>query len=174
MVRIFYFIFIALLALPVLCSAQIYRYIDENGVPCFTDNIDKVPEDQRPGVGSGEDGGNLPLAGGGRGAKGRKTRKGGVIDRLSDNLLSIAGKGDVESVKNLLERRADVGARDEQGQTPLMKAAKHGNYPVAKLLIDYGADVNASDQLGGTALKYAKEFRQSALVGLLKRHGAKE
>lgn len=37
-----------ILLFPALGSAEFYRYRDENGVTRFTDNLQEVPEDQRP------------------------------------------------------------------------------------------------------------------------------
>lgn len=43
--------------------------------------------------------------------------------RLDDELLLIAAKrGDVADVKRLLSRKADVHAKDETGNTPLLLA----------------------------------------------------
>jgi hypothetical protein len=42
---------LAFLLLPIEdISAKFYRYVDENGVTRFTDNIEEVPEDQKPAV----------------------------------------------------------------------------------------------------------------------------
>jgi len=36
--------------MPLLAAAEVYRYIDENGVIRFTDNYIEIPENQRPKV----------------------------------------------------------------------------------------------------------------------------
>jgi hypothetical protein len=157
------------------CPAQVYKYVDENGVPCYTDDIYKVPEEQRPEADAGETSrGGSPNPE--RGVHGRQTnvsnQKQRRVDHLSRQLLSRAEKGDVNSIKTLLERGADVHARDDLGETALMKAARLGNYPVVKLLIEFGADVHAMDAKGGTALGYASRFGQEEVADLLKTHGA--
>jgi ankyrin repeat protein len=158
-----------------ICSAQIYRYTNEKGVPCFTDDIDKVPEEQRPDVKSTPKSSQPAHKSGKAGRKtGSKPPQKARIDHLSKQLLSRAGIGDVDTVRRLLERGADVHIRDRHGETALMKAARHGNYPVANLLIEHGADIHAKDATGSTALSYAKSFGQKEMVELLKRHGAME
>jgi MoaA/NifB/PqqE/SkfB family radical SAM enzyme len=41
---------LALLCLALRAEAEFYRYTDENGVLRFTDNLQEVPADQRPGL----------------------------------------------------------------------------------------------------------------------------
>lgn len=55
----------------------------------------------------------------------------------------------------LLEYKANMDLRDEDGKTALMKAIPDGNADVPKLLIDAGANVNIADRNGRTALMYA-------------------
>ena len=43
-----------------------------------------------------------------------------------------------------------VDARNEQGETPLLKAASTGVMPVLRALIDEGSDLFASDNSGNT------------------------
>lgn len=38
------------LLFPALGQAQVFKYIDQNGAIAFTDNIENVPEDQRPNM----------------------------------------------------------------------------------------------------------------------------
>jgi len=45
----------------------------------------------------------------------------------------------------LIEKGADVNARDNNGSTPLIAAAFKGRSGIAQLLIDKGADVKAAD-----------------------------
>lgn len=157
-----------------ICSAQVYRYVDERGIPCYTDDPYKVPQAQRPDVGKVD-----RPAGADRSPEKEVNTEGSDkpneqrrIDHLSRQLLSRAGRGDVETVKGLLERGADIHTRDKRGETVLMKAARVGNFPVVKLLIEYGAEVNAIDATGGTALSYAKSFGQEEVADLLRSHGA--
>jgi ankyrin repeat protein len=56
------------------------------------------------------------------------------------------------TIKLLLEKGADIEARDEQGKTPLIRAATYGQAGIARLLLDKGARIEARDPDGATAL----------------------
>ena len=66
-------------------------------------------------------------------------------------LLSAAGTGCVAVAQLLLERGADVNARDHDGWTPLIKAAQAGHTEMVQLLMDHGADMTIADSDGQTA-----------------------
>ena len=66
-----------------------------------------------------------------------------------------AKKADLKEVKRLLERGADVNAKDDYGITPLHRAAINSNRAVAELLIAKGADVNTKSNAGMTPLHWA-------------------
>ena len=61
--------------------------------------------------------------------------------------------------KMLIQFGADIDARSEQGQTPLICAARSGGYEVAKILIESGADIHVSPEHGRTALEEARDHR---------------
>lgn len=84
----------------------------------------------------------------------------------------------------LLAAGAAADARDNQGQTPLIAAAKvltSTYHPERKAkvletvraLLVHGADVNARTQNGNTALKWARTNQHRKLIELLQRAGAK-
>lgn len=58
----------------------------------------------------------------------------------------------VSTVRVLLDRGADLEARDEEGQTPLIRAASYGQTDIFRLLLQRGANINARDKNGMTAL----------------------
>lgn len=68
-------------------------------------------------------------------------------------LVNTAVLGDVEVIRQLLDRGADVKAVDPLGRTALMYAASSDLLPLdaVKLLVERGADINAKDahKLGG-------------------------
>ena len=61
------------------------------------------------------------------------------------DLIAAAGRGDIETVKKLMEEGADIHASNASGVTPLIAAAYQNHVDVAELLIDAGADVNVQD-----------------------------
>ena len=64
-------------------------------------------------------------------------------------------RGQTEVVKMLLEKGADVNAKNTKGWTALMIASLRGQTEVVKNLLEKGADVNAKDEDGKSALKHA-------------------
>jgi Ankyrin repeats (3 copies) len=64
---------------------------------------------------------------------------------INEELILAARKSNVEAVKALLAKGADVNAKTEYGATPLFFACDRGNAEIVKMLIDAGADVNITD-----------------------------
>jgi uncharacterized protein len=64
---------------------------------------------------------------------------------LDPALIRAAERGDSTRVDQLLERGADVRARDGDGRTALTAAAYGNRVDVARALVRAGADVNAKD-----------------------------
>lgn len=93
---------------------------------------------------------------------------------LNSKLL-IATKGkNLYRVKRLLDRGAEVDARDEDGQTSLHWAAWYGEYhiDIARLLLDKGADPNAAADDGRTPLHLAVVNGNTSNAKLLIQRGA--
>ena len=80
--------------------------------------------------------------------------------------LAIA-KGDVDTVKKLLEYGASVNEKCN-GLTPLMLAARYNNVEIIKLLLAKGANVKAKDEKGITALRYAEASNAKEAAAVLK------
>ena len=81
--------------------------------------------------------------------------------------------GNVDRVRDLLDRGADVNVRNHKGQTALHCAAKAGFTDIVALLLDRGAEVDATDDHGWTALAAARhssikdKARLAAVIELL-------
>jgi len=88
-------------------------------------------------------------------------------------LLVAADEGDVEMVRTLLDKGADLEVRARRGgETVLMIAAARGYVDVAKILVENGADVYATSGAGLTALMVAARARQAQMVRYLLDKGA--
>ena len=99
----------------------------------------------------------------------------GCLTATATPLTDAAEKGDVEAVRKLIAKGADVnakGARSKGYPTPLYLAAEHGNKEIAELLIAKGADVNAKDFLSQTPLHMAAGIGHKDVVELLIANGA--
>jgi hypothetical protein len=84
------------------------------------------------------------------------------IDTPSRNtaLHYAAREGNIEIVRLLLDRRANVNMRSSNGLTPLHLALRYGFLDIARLLIDYGANRDIQDDEGKTPFDLAIEARE--------------
>jgi putative aminopeptidase FrvX len=88
-------------------------------------------------------------------------------------LQEAAVTNDIGMVKSLIEKGADVDAREGIFlRTALQRAAAVGNKEVAELLLSYGANPNARDSGGLSALHYAATNDHKEMVELLIAKGA--
>ena len=85
-----------------------------------------------------------------------------------------AGRPFFPFVELLLERGADVNARNDKELTALSFACASGNVDLARILIAHGADVNESYEGGLTPFKVAWGGGHAAVAVLLLAHGAKD
>lgn len=91
----------------------------------------------------------------------------------SINALMIkAATGDVQTVRDLIDKGADVDAKEENGFTALMLASWHGYSQIVQCLIGEGADVNIKTNEGLTALLSALEQSRYDIVKILVASGA--
>jgi ankyrin repeat protein len=100
------------------------------------------------------------------------------VDKRDENrktvLHSAAESGNEAVVRLLVDRGADVKAKDKYGKTMLHSAASSWkeNEAVVRLLVDRGADVKAKDNDGETVLHSVAKSGKEAVVRLLIDRGA--
>jgi ankyrin repeat protein len=79
---------------------------------------------------------------------------------------------DAAAIGELLDRGADIDARDRHGQTALMLAAHAGHLDVVAVLIERGAELNATAKFGLSAVMLAVVAGHFEVAHLLARAGA--
>jgi ankyrin repeat protein len=104
----------------------------------------------------------------------RNIRTGEIIGMVMLGMHWAAGGDHMKEVELLIDKGADVNAKDEVGWTPLHYAADNGHKDVAELLIAKGADVNAKNDYDETPLHIAEHNDHKDLAELLKKHGARK
>ena len=76
------------------------------------------------------------------------------------------------AVEKLMQRGANIFAKDKDGNTPLHSASIIGNENIVSKLISLGANVNAKDNQGVTPKFLANYCKHQNIVNILKRAGA--
>jgi ankyrin repeat protein len=93
-----------------------------------------------------------------------------------DKLRDAAEKGDIVTVRALLDQGVDINAKSVSGNTALLCAAQNNHSDMMRFLIDKGADVNAKGKDDGTgaatAILFAATNGQADIVKLLLDRGA--
>ena len=92
-----------------------------------------------------------------------------INEKDNDGKTALFYAANPETVKLLLDNKANINAEDKNGQTALMWAAEKGLDKIVELLIKNGADINAKDNNGNTALFYTSN---AEIVELLIKKGA--
>lgn len=82
-------------------------------------------------------------------------------------VVFTAGYNNLEVAELLVERGAEVDARDKGGLIPLHNASSYGHADVAALLIRSGTSVNATDKWGFAPLHEAAQKGRTQLCALL-------
>ncbi len=83
----------------------------------------------------------------------------------AEDFWQIVRSGSPEEVRTAIEAGAEVEQKNDQGQTPLMIAARYNRNPrVVEILLDRGAIMEARDNKGRTPLYYAAAFNSNERV----------
>lgn len=91
-----------------------------------------------------------------------------VASTMGTALMAAVVKNDVETVKLLLAKEANVELSDSNGITALIYAVKFQNPEIVKLLLKSGASKSARDKDGKTAFEYAVFSGNQNIIELLK------
>jgi len=83
-------------------------------------------------------------------------------------LIVAAGGNCVEVVQLLLDRGAELNARDSDGWTALIKASAGGHEEVVRVLLAKGADLSPTDSAGRSAWTYAALGRHEAIAEMFR------
>ncbi|ALM49516.1 ankyrin [Flavobacterium psychrophilum] len=83
-------------------------------------------------------------------------------------LAAAAIKGDVATVKILLENKANPDLADANGMTPLMFASQFDNKELLLLLLKYKANATVANSEGKSAMDYAVHNKNQEIINLLK------
>lgn len=96
-----------------------------------------------------------------------------ILETLHKEILWAANEGKADLVESILMR--DITTKDsvdDDGYTPLHRAAYTNNVDIAKILIQHGANVNAKTEFGWTPLHSAVKWSNAECAAFLLQHGA--
>jgi len=90
----------------------------------------------------------------------------------SHRLLNAAENGDLATVTKLLDKGANLYAKDGWSGTPIKYAAVNGHTDIVALLIKRGVDINSRSTLDRTPLMHAANSGRDETVKFLIENGA--
>lgn len=93
-------------------------------------------------------------------------------DTIKDNIFTAIRSIDYTSINILLSEGTNIDTVDQQGNTPLMVAAKIGNLRILNIILAHNPDINQQNKKGMTALMIAAKTGQLQVVEKLLAHGA--
>lgn len=85
----------------------------------------------------------------------------------SSEIVEAARKGDLETVRAMVESGGDVNAAQGDGMTALHWAAEHDHTGIAMVLLDAGADLEVGTRIGHYTPLHVASKRGSVAVGRL-------
>ncbi|NGP87180.1 ankyrin repeat domain-containing protein [Fodinibius halophilus] len=91
---------------------------------------------------------------------------------IKDNIFTAIRSIDYTSINILLADGTDIDTVDQQGNTPLMVAAKIGNPRILNIIFSHNPEINNYNNEGLTALMIAAKTGQFSTVQKLVRRGA--
>ncbi|MBR1978491.1 MAG: ankyrin repeat domain-containing protein [Akkermansia sp.] len=94
-----------------------------------------------------------------------------AAERACKTIVAAAARGEAD-LQKLIAGGHNVNMTDDDGETPLMRAAERGNLRAVDALIKAGANVNAKDEDGNTALMDAADEGHNDVVLRLIQAGA--
>eukprot|EP00112_Aurelia_sp_Birch-Aquarium-sp1_P003297 Seg1367.4 transcript_id=Seg1367.4/GoldUCD/mRNA.D3Y31 product="Ankyrin repeat domain-containing protein 11" protein_id=Seg1367.4/GoldUCD/D3Y31 len=103
----------------------------------------------------------------------RDSQKINKRNKRGETQLHLASiKGDIDRVKGLIKKGADVNMTDHAGWTPLHEACNRGHYRIVKILLKSGANVNAKGLEDDTPLHDASSNGHIKIVKILLKYRA--
>jgi len=90
----------------------------------------------------------------------------------AESLAEVAARGDVSTLRRMLDGGAPVNVRDSEGRNAVLAATQGGHVEAARLLIARGADVNAQDKIQDSAFLLAGALGHTEIVRLALAAGA--
>ena len=87
-------------------------------------------------------------------------------------LIQYTKRGNLQKVKEEIEKGVNINIHDKFGDTALIWASRYGYLDMVKFLISKGAHINHRNGSGNTALIYASMFHRLDVVEFLVSKGA--
>lgn len=90
------------------------------------------------------------------------------VDRGYTAVMDAVWRGNIEILKLLISKDADLNTINKEGQNNLILAVGADKDKIVKLLAENGANPDIKDQMGMSAYGYATLFRKEKIVEILK------
>lgn len=84
------------------------------------------------------------------------------------DIFEAAKKGDIVSVKNLIESGTPIDSQNASGHTALMYATALGHIKLVEFLAEKGANLSLKNKFGFTAIKLARIKKHTQVIEVLK------